>query len=162
MKNYLKILSLLLLIFQNTGCFKPDEFSKIPHISNAKISKTAVQEGAEAYQISVDFEDGDGDIGSNETDSPTNFFVIDKRANFTATTPYKVPYLSPQGDPQGISGTITISVQAEYCLDANGIPCYISNNCSATDTAYYQIYIADRAGNKSNTIQAPPLVLFCQ
>ena len=134
------------------SCLKPPKFSETPLIEFVSINSTQVQQMVDSIQMVISFKDGDGDLGSLESDTSTNCFITDHRTGKPDYTyNYKIPFVSPKGTTKDISGKITINLPGITC-----IPFRI------TDSVTYKIVIVDRAGNKSNEIQTPVIVVNCQ
>ena len=75
-------------------------------------------------------------------------------------TPQVLPIIPQKGTTKAISGTIDIKLAG-----SSGIGLFDESSCllyqHPYDTLIFEIYIKDRAGNKSNVITTPPLVVSC-
>jgi hypothetical protein len=107
------------------------------------------------------FEDGDGDLGLSDPDSTSSadttnlFFKLFRKTDGVFTevgdddllkpSAYRIPYLEPIGQNDILKGTIDITFLY-----------FIYNN---TDTLYYDFWVKDRAGNKSNVDSTCVIVL---
>ncbi len=143
------------------GCAKPPNYPNEPVIAFKSLTKSLMKQGKsneDTTYITVTFTDGDGDIGS--TNNTPNIFVIDKRLNDT-TENSAIPNVPPQGTGNGISGEITFRAYTSCCVYKNQIPCTPSTQ-KPIDTLIYQIFIKDRAGNRSNIVEASPIYLQCK
>ncbi len=153
-------LSSMLVIFLIAGCIKAPEFPDIPEIellglSNSRMKQSAFNE--DSTLVFLEFTDGDGDIGSNDS---LNVFVKDLRDNFIANR-YRIPYVPEAGANNGISGELTLTLYTTCCTYPNGqAPCTPSDQF-LFDSISYEIYIVDRAGNESNRIVTPRILLEC-
>jgi len=127
------------------SCINPPDYSPIPEIEYDSISATHIKEQQDSITFFIDFTDGDGDIGSEET---PNLFFLDSRTGYTDS--FKIPSLTPQGNVKAITGIIAYTRSSFNCIPGR-----------AFDTLYYTIYIEDRAGNKSNLITTPMIYLEC-
>lgn len=133
--------------------------------------------------LTFTFKDGDGDIGLGQEDTiapfdprkdkyskatnpyynnlhieyyewlDTAFSQIIKDLDPDATPPvydtlrylYRIENITPEGRHKAIRGDIEVKI-------------YPSPHFDARDTVRYEFYIYDRALNKSNSVQTPPLV----
>lgn len=148
-KKHLFLFTVLFTVMLS-ACVKPPEYSNVPNIAFVSVNKTAFDEAVnDSLKITIYFEDGDGDLGGTETDS-LNMFIGDSRA-----APYyfgvKIPFIQLQGNHDDISGNIYYTYDP-ICL----------NDTAAVDTFSYDIYIVDRAGNKSNVISTPEMTVICK
>lgn len=146
-----------------SACIQPEEFDDVPFIRAVTLSTSGVAQASDGFQLMIEFEDGDGDIGNLEEDGPANIFVTDQRAPgfVPAFTLSAVP---ERGISKGISGILTLTMPPECCVHPDGI-----NNCCTglcffdLDTVVYEIQIQDRAENLSNVVESPPLIISgCQ
>ena len=140
-----------------TSCLNGDEYPLEPDIKyvSAVFKDTLDQLGNVAYlgTITFEFTDGDGDIGTETGDTTNNMFVDEiELANGIRQTPvpheYKIPYITPGGSNQSLKGEIDVEVEI-----------FKSFNPPTYDTVIYEIYIVDRANNKSNIITTPIIAL---
>lgn len=156
----LKIILLLLFCVIGLKCTKPPEYPKEPIIKFVGMSKTKLKQSsinADSLKVTFSFTDGDGDIGSNDS---LALFVVDKRDGFVSSK-YKIPFVAESGAANGISGEVEFVLFTTCCYFPDGqAPC-TSSLSFPTDTVVYDIYMKDRAGNKSNVIQTLPIILDC-
>ncbi len=130
------------------SCVKEPVYSDIPHIEFLSMSDNDfVVLDEDSLSVVIYFEDGDGDLGDDDT---VNMFWEDSRVP-GFPLPLKIPFIELQGNSKAISGTITTYYPISYCYD----------NDDAVDTFYYKIYIVDRAGNKSNVDSTDLIFLHC-
>ena len=137
------------LIFM-AACLNPPNYSEIPAITFDSISSTTARVGQDSITFLIDFTDGDGDLGSSDI---PNLFFLDSRTGYTDS--FKIPNLTPQGNVKAISGVISYVYAGSFftCTPPPG---------RTFDTLHYTIYVEDRAGNKSNLIVTPQIILQCQ
>jgi hypothetical protein len=155
----LLIIGMIVLVCQ---CATPPNYPDEPVITFKSISRNYLKQNsnslADSLLLVFSFTDGDGDLGSNDS---VGIYIKDGRDGFEKP-PYKIPYINPQGTGNGISGEISIRLNTTCCTFDNGYPpCSVIPNVPY-DTLTYQVYIRDRAGNKSNQIETPPILLYCQ
>lgn len=140
------------------SCTKMEEFSAIPSISFKKFSKSTVNGIDDSVRVAISFTDGDGDIGlkDEETSAPydVNLFITyfelqdGKYIPIPEKSTYRIPYLVPSGKNKALRGDIAVKLSLPPGRDAYN-----------TDTVHFEIYMMDRALNKSNIITTPDLIL---
>ena len=164
------ILSLLLLLILFYSCRKYDQYPVVPHINLISFTKLEDSTGVDQRGvIGLSFTDGDGDLGltadQNTGNYQFNIFIkyfekikgTFKEIIITTPNPQtgtpdtlwfngRIPYLTPTGKSKAISGEIRDTI-------------FINNYTSPYDTIKYQVYIQDRALNKSNIIETPEIVV---
>jgi len=107
--------------------------------------------------VSFNFEDGDGDLGKDQI---LDLFVIDNRTDEIYNN-FSIPMLPEQGAGNGISGQISFKIFSTCCIFPDGIPPCESPTEYPDNELSLSIYIVDRAGNQSNTIQTSTIQLLC-
>ncbi len=122
----------------------------------SEISKSFMtQNGADSLFLTFEFEDGNGDLGS---DTSENIIVTDPRNGMTLAT-YKFPdYIINNNSSR--KGSVTLVLYAPCCIYPNGSSCQPSTTYP-TNTFRYEIQLQDRAGNWSNVIESTPITLEC-
>lgn len=132
------------------ACLNPPDYSTIPVITFDSLSRATAVVGQDSITFFIDFTDGDGDLGSSDI---PNLFFLDSRTGYTDS--FKIPNLTPAGNVKAISGMIAYVYAGSsfFCTPPDG---------RTFDTLHYTIYVEDRAGNKSNSIITPDIVLQCQ
>lgn len=166
----LSLSSLLGISILLHGCISPPSYPIEPQISFLSISKTtAVQ--LDSLRVEFSFTDGDGDLGfepyspsdcdlcsdSCLTEETLSIFVFDNRSE--CLTPFNVPSIPPKGSSDAISGKINMVIYPVCCI-VNGFACIPSSE-QPTDTVIFSIQLKDRAGNLSNIIDLPPVIVSC-
>lgn len=146
-----------------TGCVIAPDFSDVPEITFISFSKSQIKQGDlnnDSVFVTIEFTDGNGDIGAESNESTINMFVIDNR-NGEIYDNVKLPKIPQDGAGNGVKGTIIFKMFNGCCLYEDGTP-----NCTAipdaTNDVTFDIYIKDNAENQSNTITTPPLTFLCQ
>lgn len=158
--GYMRILffcfSLVLLI----ACSDPPEYPIEPELTFVGLSKTTLKQGlgADSLFLILEFTDGDADVGSKDS---VNIFLTDTRTGFVDGK-FIIPIINtPGGGDNGISGEITLRLDGTCCIFSNGqAPCTASTEMP-TNTLSYDIYMMDRAGNKSNVVNTGPITVLC-
>ncbi|MCR4879067.1 MAG: hypothetical protein K5901_07105 [Bacteroidales bacterium] len=146
------------------GCRRESKYSEVPHIEFVSLEKVDNGTGHDSQaELTVYFQDGDGDIGLDESDknpvfavdSPYyyNFFIdfYEKQqgewVKIDLPTPLhsRVPHLS-DNVPESIEGKLTIVT-------------YINNPFSPYDTVRLTCWLVDRALHHSDTITTPEIIV---
>ena len=144
-----------------SSCLDAPDYPDEPQITFLNLSKTVLKQGSlfeDSTFVRFEFTDGDGDLGDEEQ---VNIFLKDQRDTSDNFTTFKIPFIPEEGAGNGISGEITLLLYTSCCIYENGqAPCTI-NNAETTDSLVYDLFIEDRAGNPSNQITLPPIILLC-
>ncbi len=129
----------LIAITTLASCGKGDEAPRpVPVIKFVSVSPATVTQYADSLTFTIEYTDGDGDLGSNDPDVK-NLFLTDSRNGVQYE--FRVKQLAPNNSNIAITGNLTV------VLDQVGII-----GMGAAETATYSIYVTDRAGNVSNTV----------
>jgi len=169
MKRRILFLSLgVLIIILLVTCRKKEKFPPEPHIDYVSF----IRFGEDSAMLHINFTDGDGDIGLDAGDTnppynigseyhdnafvkyyyqnPTgNFVMIDTTGptiNFDGTFSYRLPVITPEGKDKALKGEMI------FTLKAAGGPYH------RDDTVQYEVYIYDRALNKSNVVRTETII----
>lgn len=151
-----------LIIF--SSCTKFEEYPIIPHIEFVSFATILnVQQQDSLGYITISYTDGDGDIGlTSEENTPPyqyNFFLdiyeningVQQKIVFSDTSitfNSRIPVLTPDGINKSIKGEIEMELEL-----------YIMTPFLDSDTISFEIYIMDRALNKSNVIHTPDFII---
>jgi hypothetical protein len=177
-------LLIFLLILTVAACKKKEIYSSIPAIEYKSVIFYSGSDGSDSLMTLIfSFKDGDGDIGLGQADTfapfqatrdkynnPTNpyynnlhidylesyegvFGQVIKDLDPDATPPvfdtlrylYRIENITPDGRHKAIRGDIEVNI-------------YPSPYPDAQDTVKYKFFIYDRALNKSNVVESPPLI----
>ncbi len=159
-KNMNKIIYWMATIALISGCTAAPEFSVVPQLNFISMSRNTMKQSkfpTDSIRVVFGFQDGDGDINIKDI---ANVYIIDKRQN-ALQEQYVVPMIPKIGSNKGISGEITVTIHTTCCLPPNGKPCEKSSDFPR-DSLVYQIYMIDKAGNKSNVIETKPVFIECK
>ncbi len=166
MRSKLQIFLFTALIsFAVAGCIEQREYPDEPVISYSSFATVDGLSGKDSLAyFSIEFTDGDGDIGLEQGDTlaPFNpgseyyynyFITFYQKINgeFQAiTTPYnsRIPDVNPDHLEKDLKGEITIEI------DLNILSLVLTS-----DTIKMKAYIVDRALHHSNVIETPEFVL---
>lgn len=135
--------------------------------------------GTESLILTIEFEDGDGDIGGAPSSDSNNkdFIVEDIRAGLPNAYPYipnggivevtafensaRIPSLDSDTRSPSIQGTIRFRIGNLEALPI-GICLLTPSPASFRQQTNFKVYIKDRAGNKSNEITTSPVFVRCE
>jgi len=163
-----KLQIFLLISFLVAGlfsCIEQREYPIEPAVTYKSFTTIQSVSGTDSLgYLTIEFTDGDGDIGLAQSDTLPpfnpgseyyyNFFITFYQkvsGNFVAIpTPYnsRIPDVNPDHIDKDLIGDIQIEI------DLNILSLVLTS-----DTIKMQAYLVDRALNKSNTIESPALVL---
>jgi hypothetical protein len=141
--NIIYLYSLLSLAML-TGCKKDDE-SAAPIIELKDISATNVVEYNNAIEVTIGYEDHQGDVGTIDPDE-YSLFVADDR--FTEQDGYHIDPLTPDLQALHIRGSLRVVLR----------PLFIMGNDS-TETTKLTFELRDRAGNVSNSVTSEEIFI---
>ena len=162
-RTFSLIIVMLMLLF-SAGCMKKESFPDTPQIGLngfQLVFDTSLY--AKKGVLSVTFQDGDGNLGLSERDTLSPYdksgpyyynFVITyfEKQNgvfktVTLDPPFsgRLPLLSPNYPNKAIKGVIVDT------LPMNPAPVF--------DTVKFEVFLYDRALNKSNVVTTPEIIL---
>jgi hypothetical protein len=133
----------LLLVW---GCKKSEGYSNVPSIKFVSLTPNPAVKDSSPVKITIECTDGDGDVGENVPDAK-NLFVTDSRNNVTYA--FRISQLAPNDAGVIIRANLNINLNPQGFVDDN----------NTTETVTYSVYLKDRAGNSSNTITTPSLLI---
>jgi len=145
--KYFILVFFIAVIF--TACIDPPQFSEVPEITNITASKYQLQSGVDTFQLKIDFQDGDGDIGLDSDSTENNLFLVDSRTAFQYA--FTIPQIPENGNIKDISGNMTINMFPLTCLPTAG----------DTDSIYFDVQIFDNKDNASNVFTSPLFLIDC-
>jgi hypothetical protein len=168
------------------ACQTPPEFSKTPAITLDRLAKfhlnkiydeegIPISQGRDSINISLNFKDGDGDLGLDQSDLVPPYYVNGKKTDYYNNFFIDMYVLKhkkwskiifdhnlnfnsqfqrfQKGDKKSpLKGTMYYN----FSID-NSVPETFNFGCK--DTLMFEVYILDRALNKSNTVTTDPVVL---
>ena len=148
MNTLYKISSFITIVFLAlmASCKKDQTvISAVPEIAFLTVAPTTVIEFQDSLVFTISYNDGDGDLGENSADVK-NLFLTDNRIGITYT--YRIRQLAPDGANIAIQGNLNTVLKNIAVTDS-----------SAQQQATFSIYVVDRAGNKSNTVNSPVITI---
>jgi hypothetical protein len=166
MEQYTKISVFLLISFFATlsGCIKEEQYPLEPKIDFVDFNTYRdITDKDSLGEITISYTDGDGDIGLNSYDTVEpykyNYYLkfmqlindqlvevkpVDSNITFNS----RIPILTPAGRNKNIKGNIRMSLEI-----------YFARQLLQSNTIAFEIYIKDRALNKSNVITTPLFII---
>jgi hypothetical protein len=131
------------------GCTKVSNepfYDLAPRIELVGVENDMVVQFTDSIFVTILYEDGDGDLGNTDPDL-NSIFVKDSRLE-NADEYYLGP-LAPAGETISINGTLKLKLSPTFLL-GNG----------TTEKMVLTIFVKDRAGNQSNSIETPPITIL--
>lgn len=138
----------IFLLCLSIGCTKQTDelsFDRAPRITLDSISHDTLTEFSDRLLLYVSYEDGDGDLGTSDPDV-NSIFVKDSR--LSAADPYYLPPLAPEDSEISIQGNLIVELNPTFLL-GNG----------DTESTIFSVFVVDRAGNDSNTVETREVLL---
>ena len=141
-------LTYILIVLLLFACKRDDALSVVPTIEFQSISPSIAQEYIDDIIITISYADEDGDLGENPIyNDIDNLFVEDSRNGIVYH--YRIPQLAPNRNEIAIAGNFNITINGSGITDTS----------LSSQQLNYDIYVKDRAGNKSNTITTSSIVI---
>ena len=139
-------ISLLILLFGACETTSNDpSFPLIPNIRILSISHDTLIEFADSLIITIEYEDGDGDLGTSDPDVNAIFV---KDARLENADEYYLPPLAPEDASISITGNIDLILR----------PTFILGNANQ-EVTNFSIFWRDRAGNESNLVETGEVLI---
>ncbi len=136
-----------------TSCEK-NTVSKIPYITlTAFLPDTVMKANRDTCFIIFSLRDGDADI-AGIGDTVSQIYYIDSRDTNTI-----LKNIFPDVDPKVEDPKKGITGSCIFYPDPIPVPRSDSLHLATGDTFHYRLYIKDRAGNKSNEIVTPQMII---
>ena len=139
MRYFFLILTLTMLA---SSC---DRNKYVPQLTLEEVGPNQVVALEDSIYMRIGFYDKDGDLGENFTDD-RNLFVVDHRLNLAHE--FRISNIVPGGAEVPIHGELEWTIPSVYITNGN-----------ATQKVSYSIYVVDRAGNQSNTLETPEITI---
>lgn len=149
MYNRIICFMLSLTLMLSMSCKKEkNEWSPIPEIEFISLTPSSLVQYSSPLTITIKYKDGDGDLGENNPDV-VNTFITDSRNNLTYS--FRTRQLAPDNAQIAITGNLNIEIPSISLIGSGN-----------SETITYNIYMTDRAGNKSNTITTSSVTVLKQ
>lgn len=117
----------------------------VPEIELLEVSPIAVRAFKDSIVFRIKYTDGDGDLGTND-DTERNVFLEDDRIGAVHT--FRLQQIAPDEANVPVSGTFKLTLPNTLITDG-----------SAQQEVSFSLYIVDRAGNESNRVQSPSILV---
>ena len=142
MKKSIFFLFVFLSLF---SCKKEEEANPIPEITLDSVSETLVQSFDNTIEIHLSYKDETGDIGYQD---PDTYSLRIKDSRLSDYDWYHIPPLTPNNEELNIEGSFTVSLNSLFLLGSGD-----------QETTILTLQLKDRAGNWSNVIQTPDILI---
>ena len=119
-----------------------------PTIELLQVTPTTAQQYVDSIAFTVQYQDGDGDLGNADPDIPSIKLTDNRDADLLVFN-YHLSPRTPEGSDLAIQGELTIVLANSILID--------DNNQSETTT--FSISITDRAGNESNLVETESITI---
>lgn len=137
----------LLVLLALVSCTKEvDElsFPAVPAIRLVAQSDTTLDSFADTLRLTLAYEDGDGDLGGIDSES----WVYVQDARLTRPDRFAFGKLSDTDGRRSIQGTLVLALGPYFTLGN-----------APEETLELEVWVTDRAGNRSNTISPAAITL---
>jgi hypothetical protein len=141
-----KVAFIALILATAFSCRHEVPLSDVPQIGLVSYGPDTVTEFVDSIHFSISYEDGNGDLGENNTDDH-NLTVTDSRIGIDYK--YRIRQLVPGNAEVPVKGILNFSIPNTF----------ITNSTSQQEVSY-AIQIKDRAGNSSNTVSAGNILII--
>jgi hypothetical protein len=139
------VLLAIFLLLLAVGCKKEETVDPSPEITFVSMSASQVVEFDNQVEITFSYKDADGDLGEPDPDIKT---LRVKDARLAEADFYHIPPITPELQALQVEGTFTVHLN----------PLFLLGNGSQESTSF-NLQLEDRAGNLSNTITTPEVLI---
>ncbi|MEM7367939.1 MAG: hypothetical protein AAF587_05015 [Bacteroidota bacterium] len=145
MKQIIFFLLIGILLLVSSACKDPiaQIIPPIPEIELLNTTPTNVIEYQDEIVFTIEYTDGDGDLGTND-DTRRNVFIKDSRIDNIHE--FRLQQLAPDGAEVPITGTFELT-----------LPYTILTAGTTQETVSFEIHVVDEAGNESNVVTSPEI-----
>ncbi len=126
------------------GC-KKDKVSEAPVISLESLSDYSVVEYDNAIEVTINYEDHQGDIGTTDPDEHS-LYVTDER--FVELDGYHIDPLTPDQQLLHVRGSLRVSLRPLFIMGTD-----------STESTRLTFELRDRAGNVSNRVMSEEITI---
>lgn len=135
----------LMLVLVSSACVEDYPFDGKPTIGLVQSGPDTVYEFVDSIYFKISYEDGDGDLGENNTDDK-NLFVTDNRNGIQYK--YRIRELVPGNTNVPVQGVLAFSINNTFIIGTG-----------KEELVTYNIHVVDRAGNTSNTLTSQQILI---
>ena len=136
----------LVLVFATSSCVEDYPFDGKPNINLLQSGPDTVHEFTDSIYFKISYEDGDGDLGENNTDDQ-NLFVTDNRNGIQYK--YRIRELVPGNTNVPVQGTLVFSINNTFIIGTGN-----------SEQVTYNIHVIDRGNHESNTLTTKPITIL--
>jgi len=136
---------ILIVTLVFSSCKKEDTVSSEPEIELLNVSPLEVVQFDTVITVKIKYRDGNGDLGDENPDADV---LRVKDSRLSEPDWYHVQPLAPLGSEIAIEGELDITLSTLFLL-GNG----------SQETTTFSIRIRDRAGNYSNEVVTPVILI---
>lgn len=144
-KLYFLIIAFTILICSSCQNEADPPFSIVPEIKLLNVSHDTIVEYQDVLVLTVEYKDGDGDIGFLDPDVNAIFVRDARLENFDG---FYIGPVTPIGANVPIQGQVDIEFPSVFLFGSR-----------ETETTRFYIKLLDRAGQESNMLETPPVVI---
>jgi len=154
------VLSIIALLAITACDKKPSDYFPVePQIYYKSINKNIIDPTAleDTLKISLEFTDGDGDLGTDAQEQTLSIFLKDSRdTSASSVIKYPFPYIPPYMRPKNgsLQGSININLGSENFSIKDSLHLALR-----ADTLFFRIYVMDNAGHVSDTVNTDTIYL---
>jgi hypothetical protein len=148
LNRYSNIAVVFVILLFGLSCIKKKEYDNVPAIKMLDYKVFSHQGIADSAYITFSFTDGDGDLGTKDSNSMSMFlkYYEDQGSGFVYLPQFDrsiyLPKLTSDGNNKGIEGTITQIIKPAPIFNIFTVYPY-----------KWEVYVVDRAGNISNVVE---------
>jgi hypothetical protein len=154
----------IIFLFLIAGCLQKNEFSNTPELRFIGMSKDSLMQGfskEDSIVFLMELTDGDGDIGFGDGDTLSESILITDLRTGNISEQFNIPKIPENVVVNGLQAEMQLKLFTTCCLLPENIPPCDKSDKYPYDTLQYEIIIIDRAGNKSEPVLTPPIILIC-
>lgn len=152
------VLIFLISITSFTACKKAASSDSAPVIGEIDLTPNTVRSGFGKDTVFVTFSvsDANADLGNDPYSRKFDVYVKDSRDNNETGFPFPEIPNELKDATKGIKAIATIKLNASLFLQVRQDSLHMKNG----DTVNYEIYVKDKAGNKSNVVKSPDIYIL--
>lgn len=145
--NFFQLFLVLLLGFTFVHCKTKVNTTgdPVPKISFKSMNSSSVKQFTDSVYATISYIDGDGDLGNND---PDKYDIEIKDSRFSKPDYFYLAPLAPLGSKISIEGELKIKLTNLFL-----------SSTAQQETVTFEIRLRDRAGNYSNTVKTPAIVI---
>lgn len=153
-----------MFLFLLGSCHLKNDFSNTPELRFIAMNKDSLMQGfsrEDSIEFYLELIDGDGDIGFEDEDTLSKSILIKDLRTGNISEQFNIPKIPENVIGNGLQAEMQLKLYTTCCLLPENIPPCEKSDKYPFDTLRYEIVIIDRAGNQSEPIITPPIILIC-